>query len=132
MVFCVASRSAVGFLAPSMALSLACSPLCLGTARAQQTPRRSVARSAFTLTPPPYELDALEPTMSKTTMEFHWGKHHQTYVNNIQAATEGKPENDLSVEELMVKAYNEGSTGLFNNAGQVRRAVEGVGAEAKP
>uniref|UniRef100_A0A061SAN1 Superoxide dismutase n=1 Tax=Tetraselmis sp. GSL018 TaxID=582737 RepID=A0A061SAN1_9CHLO len=84
--------------------------------------RRSsvTVRSAFTLAPPPFELDALEPHISKRTMEFHWGKHHQTYVNNLNAATEGKPEADMSLEDIMMKSWNNGAGGgLFNNAGQV-------------
>lgn len=83
--------------------------------RTAQKPVRMVTKAEFTLTPPPYELDALEPHMSKQTMEFHWGKHHQTYVTNMNTALAGTPDENLSVEEVMMKA--EGP--LFNNAGQV-------------
>eukprot|EP00894_Picocystis_sp_ML_P000090 jgi/Pico_ML_1/50607/g1789.t1 len=58
--------------------------------------------------------------MSKSTLEFHWGKHHQTYVNNLNGQIEGKPEENLSLEEVMKAAWNDGNpTPLFNNAGQV-------------
>lgn len=64
--------------------------------------------------------DALEPHMSKSTLEFHWGKHHQTYVNNLNGQVEGKPEEQLTLEEVMKAAWNDGKpTPMFNNAGQV-------------
>jgi len=47
---------------------------------------------AHTLTPLPYAHDALEPFYDKATLEIHHGKHHQTYVNNLNAALEGHPE----------------------------------------
>ncbi|WP_428026716.1 superoxide dismutase [Arcobacter sp.] len=63
----------------------------------------------------PYEMDALQPLMSKETLEFHYGKHHQTYVNNLNNLIAGTKFEDLSLVEI-VKA-SEG--GLFNNAAQV-------------
>ncbi|PLR83293.1 superoxide dismutase [Bacillus canaveralius] len=49
-----------------------------------------------------YDFNALEPHIDKTTMEIHYGKHHQTYVNNLNAALEGKPElQGKSLEELL-------------------------------
>jgi len=70
---------------------------------------------AFTLPPLPYAKDALAPHMSAETLEFHYGKHHQTYVNNLNRLTEGKPEANKSLEELI--KTTEG--GIFNNAAQV-------------
>ncbi|NHM30646.1 superoxide dismutase [Neobacillus terrae] len=49
-----------------------------------------------------YDFDALEPYIDKATMEIHYGKHHQTYVNNLNAVLEGKPElQEKSLEELL-------------------------------
>lgn len=49
-----------------------------------------------------YDFNALEPQIDQTTMEIHYGKHHQTYVNNLNAALEGKAElQEKSLEELL-------------------------------
>jgi superoxide dismutase len=53
--------------------------------------------------------------MSKQTMEFHWGKHHQTYVTNVNNLVKGTDDESKSMEQIMMKA----SGGLFNNAAQV-------------
>ncbi len=70
---------------------------------------------AFTLPELPYAKDALQPHISAETIDFHYGKHHQAYVNNLNALTQGKPEADTSLEELIRTAEG----GLFNNAAQV-------------
>lgn len=63
----------------------------------------------------PYALDALEPMMSKETLEYHYGKHHQTYVNNLNKLIENtKFENSTLVEIVL-----ESDDGIFNNAAQV-------------
>lgn len=63
----------------------------------------------------PYAQDALEPLMLKETLEYHYGKHHQTYVNNLNNLITGtKFENSALVEIVL---GSEG--GLFNNAAQV-------------
>jgi Fe-Mn family superoxide dismutase len=57
---------------------------------------------AFTLPALPYATDALEPYIDKTTMEIHHGKHHNTYVTNLNKALESAPElADKSLEELL-------------------------------
>lgn len=57
---------------------------------------------AFTLPKLPYEFNALEPHIDARTMEIHHGKHHQAYVNNLNAAIEKHPElSDRSLEELV-------------------------------
>jgi Fe-Mn family superoxide dismutase len=57
---------------------------------------------AFELPPLPYPPDALEPHIDRQTMEIHHGRHHQTYVNNLNGAIEKHPElGDKSVEELL-------------------------------
>jgi Fe-Mn family superoxide dismutase len=70
---------------------------------------------AFELPPLPYAQDALAPHMSAETLEYHYGKHHKTYVDKLNAAVDGKPEADKSLEELITTA----SGGVFNNAAQI-------------
>ena len=70
---------------------------------------------AFELPPLPYAKDALEPHISAETLEYHYGKHHQTYVDKLNAAVEGKPEADKSLEDLIKTATG----GVFNNAAQI-------------
>ncbi|MEM9458215.1 MAG: superoxide dismutase [Myxococcota bacterium] len=69
----------------------------------------------FELPPLPYAKDALAPHMSAETFDYHYGKHHQAYVNKLNALTEGTPNADKSLEELI--RTTEG--GLFNQAAQV-------------
>lgn len=64
----------------------------------------------------PYAMDALEPTISKETLEFHYGKHHQTYVTNLNKLVPGTEYENLSLEEIVKKAP---AGGVFNNAAQV-------------
>ena len=57
---------------------------------------------AFTLPELPYAKDALSPTISAETIEYHYGKHHQAYVNNLNAAIEKAPElQGKSLDDLM-------------------------------
>jgi len=70
---------------------------------------------AFTLPELPYALDALAPTISKETLEFHYGKHHQTYVTNLNNLVAGTEFESASLEDIVKKS----SGGIFNNAAQV-------------
>jgi len=70
---------------------------------------------AFELPPLPYAEDALAPHISAETLEYHYGKHHKTYVDNLNKAIDGTPDADLTLEEIILKA--EGP--LFNNSAQV-------------
>ena len=70
---------------------------------------------AFTLPPLPYDKDALAPHMSAETLEFHHGKHHKAYVDNLNKMIDGKPEATKSLEEIIKSS--EGP--LFNNAAQI-------------
>ncbi len=63
----------------------------------------------------PYAADALAPYMSKETMEYHHGKHHQTYVTNLNNLIKGTEFAQQSLEEIVRKS----SGGIFNNAAQV-------------
>jgi superoxide dismutase, Fe-Mn family len=70
---------------------------------------------AFKLPELPYAQDALAPHISAETLEYHYGKHHQTYVTNLNKLVEGTPNAEKSLEELI--KTTEG--GIFNNAAQV-------------
>lgn len=76
---------------------------------------------SYTLPPLPYAYDALEPHFDKQTMEIHHSKHHQTYINNANAALENLPEfASLGAEELISKIDQlpaDKKTVLRNNAG---------------
>lgn len=74
----------------------------------------------FTLNPLPYAKDALQPHISATTFEFHHGKHHQAYVNNLNKLIDGTPHAGASLEEIIKdSAGDPGKAGLFNNSAQV-------------
>ena len=63
----------------------------------------------------PYPKNALEPYISEETLEYHYGKHHQTYVNNLNKLLEDAPQyQDKSLEEIIRTANGS----LFNNAAQ--------------
>ncbi|MGA0014369.1 MAG: superoxide dismutase, partial [Burkholderiaceae bacterium] len=63
----------------------------------------------------PYAMDALAPHISKETLEFHYGKHHQTYVTNLNNLIKGTEFESASLEDIVRKS----SGGVFNNAAQV-------------
>ena len=69
----------------------------------------------FELPELPYAKDALAPVISAETIDFHYGKHHAAYVNNLNNLTEGTAHADASLEEVIAAADG----GLFNNAAQV-------------
>ncbi len=70
---------------------------------------------AFELPALPYAKDALAPTISEETLEFHYGKHHNTYVQKLNGLIEGTEFADASLEDIIKKS----SGGVFNNAAQV-------------
>ncbi|MDH3915071.1 MAG: superoxide dismutase [Fe] [Chromatiales bacterium] len=70
---------------------------------------------AHTLPELPYAMDALEPHLSRETLEYHYGKHHNTYVVNLNGMVEGTEFADSSLEDIV-----RGSSGpMFNNAAQI-------------
>jgi Fe-Mn family superoxide dismutase len=72
------------------------------------------------LPPLPYPMDALEPSISANTLSFHHGKHHQTYVTNLNNLIKDTDLEALSLEEIIKKtAKNPDQIGIFNNAAQV-------------
>ena len=68
-----------------------------------------------TLPPLPYAIDALAPHISQETLEYHYGKHHQTYVTNLNNLIKGTEFEELPLEEIVKKS----SGGVFNNSAQV-------------
>lgn len=70
---------------------------------------------AFELPVLPYAMNALEPYISKETLEYHYGKHHQAYVNNLNNLVPGTEFEGKSLEHIIKHS----SGGIFNNAAQV-------------
>jgi Fe-Mn family superoxide dismutase len=70
---------------------------------------------AFSLPKLPYANDGLEPVISEKTINFHYGKHHQAYVNNVNNLVKGTEFENASLEEIIQKAEG----GIFNNGAQV-------------
>lgn len=68
----------------------------------------------FELPKLPYELDALQPYISKETLEYHHGKHHKAYVDNLNKLVVGTEFENMSLEDIIKKA----SGPIFNNAAQ--------------
>jgi superoxide dismutase, Fe-Mn family len=81
---------------------------------------RRIKFMAYSLPPLPYAYDALEPNIDSKTMEIHHTKHHQTYINNINAGIEGTEWEKLSIEELVAKVNDVPESlknNVINNAG---------------
>jgi len=70
---------------------------------------------SFELPKLPYKLNALVPYISEETLDFHYGKHHQTYVNNLNGLVPGTEYENASLESIIKKAEG----GIYNNAAQV-------------
>ena len=69
----------------------------------------------FTLPELPYAMDALAPTISQETLEYHYGKHHQAYVTNLNKLIIGTEFESMTLDDIIKKS----SAGIFNNAAQV-------------
>lgn len=75
---------------------------------------------AITLPALPYEANALEPYIMANTLGFHYGKHHQTYVTNLNNLLQGSELADESLEKIILAVANQPEkAGIFNNAAQV-------------
>lgn len=70
---------------------------------------------SFQISPLPYDKNALEPHISAETIEYHYGKHHQAYVNKLNSLIESTEYSDKDLEEIILTS----SGGVFNNAAQV-------------
>uniref|UniRef100_A0A7S0N9X5 Superoxide dismutase n=1 Tax=Chlamydomonas leiostraca TaxID=1034604 RepID=A0A7S0N9X5_9CHLO len=108
MAFAVSSKAAAGVKVA-------------GARRATRPARRTlVTMNAVELKPLPYAMDALEPHMSKSTFEFHYGKHHRAYVDNLNKQIAGKDWDKATLEQIVAASWNNGTpTPEFNNAAQV-------------
>ena len=76
----------------------------------------------FKLAPLPWDEDALAPTISARTIEFHYHKHHKAYVDTLNKLVEGTPYADLPLEQVVRKTHDaseETQKKIFNNAAQV-------------
>lgn len=78
---------------------------------------------AFTLPALPYAVDALEPHFDKMTMEIHHGRHHNTYVTNLNNAVAGKPEENLSIEEICKNISKYGAPVRNNGGGHYNHSL---------
>jgi len=75
---------------------------------------------AISLPDLPYQKDELSPHISANTLEFHYGKHHKTYVDNLTKLIAGTDLADKRLEEIIkITAKDAAKTGIFNNAAQV-------------
>jgi superoxide dismutase, Fe-Mn family len=75
---------------------------------------------AFSLPSLPYDKDALSPFISANTLEFHYGKHHKAYVDNLNKLIEGTDLAQLSLPEIIkISAKDTSKAGIFNNAAQI-------------
>lgn len=73
----------------------------------------------FTLPPLPFAENALEPVISANTISFHYGKHHKTYVDNLNNLVKGTDYENASLEKIINETAGKADkAGLFNNAGQ--------------
>jgi len=78
------------------------------------------APMTFTLPPLPYDQNALEPHISANTLSFHYGKHHQAYVTNLNNLVKDTPLATASLEDVIKEsAKDTAKAGIFNNAAQV-------------
>jgi Fe-Mn family superoxide dismutase len=74
----------------------------------------------FTLPPLPYAENALEPVISANTMSFHYGKHHKTYVDNLNNLVKGTDFENASLEKIINETAGKADkAALFNNAAQI-------------
>lgn len=75
---------------------------------------------AVILPPLPFEKNALEPYISSQTLEYHYGKHHNTYVVNTNNLTKESELENISLEDIIMRSVNDSTKiALFNNAAQV-------------
>lgn len=80
----------------------------------------STITAKLELKPPPYPLNALEPHMSQETLEYHWGKHHRGYVDNLNKQIIGTELDEMPLEDIIITTYNKGDIlPPFNNAAQI-------------
>jgi Fe-Mn family superoxide dismutase len=92
----------------------------VGLALAGNAPQSATGGGSFQLPPLPYSQDALEPYISGRTMSFHYGKHHQTYVDNLNKLVAGTPLAGQPLEKIIRETAGAADKApIFNNAAQV-------------
>ncbi|GAX80698.1 hypothetical protein CEUSTIGMA_g8133.t1 [Chlamydomonas eustigma] len=108
-----------------MAFSVASKPTACFAAGQRRPTRVSRARTvspraALELKPLPYATDAFEPLLSKESFDFHYGKHHRAYVDNLNKQIAGTEWETKTLEEIVVGSWANGTpTPAFNNAAQI-------------
>ena len=83
------------------------------------TPTTAVSAGQHVLPPLPYAQNALEPVISAKTIEHHYGKHHQGYVDTLNKLVAGTSYEGMALEATITAAKKDGKTAIFNNASQV-------------
>ena len=79
-----------------------------------------MSNTPHTLPPLPYAEDALDPVISARTVGIHYGKHHKTYVNNLNNLIADTDLADLSLQEIITRTAGQASkAGIFNNSAQI-------------
>lgn len=87
------------------------------TAGAKPEAAANRASGPFVLPPLPFNEDALAPTISSTTVNVHYGKHHKAYVDTLNRLVAGTPYETMELDEVVIAA-GKGDTAIFNQAGQ--------------
>lgn len=83
-------------------------------------PMKSTEKTPFELPALPYDKKALEPHITEKTLNFHHGKHHQAYVNNLNNLIKGSDLEAKTLEEIIIATVNDNAkVGIFNNAAQI-------------
>jgi Fe-Mn family superoxide dismutase len=101
-------------------IGIAGAGISLGTGASNGLFAAPQAGSSISLPPLPYAQNALAPVISENTFSFHYGKHHQAYVNNTLKMIAGTEFEKLTLEEIVRKTAGQpDKAGLFNNAAQV-------------
>jgi Fe-Mn family superoxide dismutase len=99
-------------------LMAAASTIAAGGGAAAATPPGGSA-APFTLPPLPYADSALAPVISANTIGFHYGKHHKTYLDNLNKAVAGTPMADMDLSKIIASTYGKADqVGIYNNAAQ--------------
>ncbi len=101
-------------------LGIAGAAVAISTSKPDALFSSSQATAPFHLPPLPYAANALAPIISENTLSFHYGKHHQGYVNNLNKLVAGTDLEKLSLEQIIHKtARHPDQSALFNNAAQI-------------
>ena len=114
------SRRGLLAAAAGTAAALSLNKVAIGaTPAAGAAGAAGAAPGPITQPPLPYANNALDPVISSNTLGFHYGKHHKTYVDNLNKAIAGTPFADMSLEKIITATYGKADqTAIYNNAAQ--------------